>query len=135
MATIVCVGRQQPGPNTHTATSLVAGSRLEIGAGASLLCARLRTMIDLCPLGHFWMAGAALLRRARNLLLMAPAVVGASAVVGWVAWPEAAGSVFLMLSVGLGAYFGAGWGIDYKQKRLIRDDPASEDEIPTGREE
>jgi hypothetical protein len=56
------------------------------------------------------------MRRAGKVLLIVLAVIIISGTVGWVAGPEAGGSALLMMAVGLGAYFGAGWGGDRATK-------------------
>ncbi|MFC7848645.1 hypothetical protein ACFUTU_09235 [Arthrobacter sp. NPDC057388] len=56
------------------------------------------------------------MRKARKVLLVILAVLAISGMVGWVAGPEAAGGALLMMAVGLGAFFGAGWGGDRATK-------------------
>jgi len=67
------------------------------------------------------------MRKAGKVLLVVLAVLVISGIVGWVAGPEAGGSALLMMAVGLGAYFGAGWGGDratkveeYRQELLAK---------------
>lgn len=50
------------------------------------------------------------MRKAVKVLLLILAVLAISAIVGWVAGPAAAGTALLMISIGLGAYFGGVWG-------------------------
>ena len=56
------------------------------------------------------------MKKAGKLLLVVLLVLAVSAGVGWIAGPEAGGTAMLMISIGLGAYFGAGWGGDRATK-------------------
>jgi hypothetical protein len=56
------------------------------------------------------------MRKAGQVFHVIILVFAISAVAGWAAGPEAAGSALLMISIGLGAYFGAGWGGDRATK-------------------
>lgn len=50
------------------------------------------------------------MRKAGKVLLVILVVLALSAVVYWIAGPEAGGTAMLMISIGLGAYFAVGWG-------------------------
>jgi hypothetical protein len=70
------------------------------------------------------------MRKAGKVVLVILVVLVISGIVGWLAGPEAGGSALLMLAVGLGAYFGAGWGGDratkveeYRQELLAKRKP------------
>jgi hypothetical protein len=56
------------------------------------------------------------MKKAGQVLLAVLLVLAVSAGVGWIAGPEAGGTALLMISIGLGAYFGAGWGGDHATK-------------------
>lgn len=56
------------------------------------------------------------MRKAFKVLLVILPVLAISAVVYWIAGPEAGGTAMLMISIGLGAYFGVGWGGNHATK-------------------
>ena len=56
------------------------------------------------------------MREAGKFLLVVLAVLALSAVVSWIAGPEAGRTAMLMISIGLAAYFAVGWGGDHAKK-------------------